>query len=76
MKKFDRITSDAAVMNGQPVIMGTRITVKRVVEAVALHPDREELFREYPELQSEDIRQALEYAAFSVGEEIPIVGAA
>ncbi len=76
MKKFDRITSDAAGMNGQPVIRGTRITVKRVVEAVALYLDREELFREYPELQPEDVRQALEYAAFSVGEEIPIMEAA
>lgn len=63
MKKFDRIASDVAVMNGQPVIKGTRITVKRVVEAVALYLDRDELFREYPELQSQDVRQALEYAA-------------
>lgn len=63
MKKFDRIASDVAVMNGQPVIKGTRITVKRVVEAVALYLDRDELFREYPELQAQDVRQALEYAA-------------
>ncbi|MHB1100576.1 MAG: DUF433 domain-containing protein [Burkholderiales bacterium] len=76
MKKFDRIASDVAVMNGQPVIKGTRITVKRVVEAVALYLDRDELFREYPELQSQDVRQALEYAASSVGEEIPIMEAA
>lgn len=47
-------------MNGQPVIKGTRITVKYVVEAVALYLDREELLREYPELQPEDIKQALE----------------
>lgn len=33
------------------------------MEALALHPDREELRREYPELEDEDIRQALEYAA-------------
>jgi len=60
---FDRITCDAGRLNGQPCIRNLRLTVRRVVEAVALYPDREELRREYPELQDEDIRQALEYAA-------------
>jgi uncharacterized protein (DUF433 family) len=60
---FDRITCDADRLNGQPCIRNLRITVRRVVEAVATYPDREELRRQYPELQDEDIRQALEYAA-------------
>jgi uncharacterized protein (DUF433 family) len=40
-----------------------RLTVRRVVEAVSLYPDRAELFQEYPELREEDIQQALECAA-------------
>jgi uncharacterized protein (DUF433 family) len=60
---FDRITSDPARMNGQPCIRDLRLTVRRVLEAIAVYPDREELRREYPELDDEDIRQALEYAA-------------
>lgn len=72
---FDRIESDPARMNGQPCIRGMRLTVRRVVEAVALFPDREELKREYPELEDEDIRQALEYAAESVEDEIVAFGA-
>jgi len=60
---FDRITYDPGRLNGQPCIRNLRLTVRRVVEAVALYPDREELRREYPELQDEDVRQALEYAA-------------
>jgi len=60
---FDRITCDPDRLNGQPCIRNLRLTVRRVVEAVALYPDREELRREYPELQDVDIRQALEYAA-------------
>jgi uncharacterized protein (DUF433 family) len=60
---FDRITCDPDRLNGQPCIRNLRLTVRRVVEAVALYPDREELRRQYPELQDEDIRQALEYAA-------------
>ena len=60
---FDRIFLDPAVMNGQPCVRGTRLTVRRVVEAVALHPDRTELRREYPELDDEDVRQSLSFAA-------------
>ena len=50
-------------MNGQPCIRGLRLTVRRVIEAVATYPDREDLFRNYPELQPEDVQQALEFAA-------------
>ncbi|HOI54002.1 MAG TPA: DUF433 domain-containing protein [Phycisphaerae bacterium] len=60
---FDRITRDPDRLNGQPCIRHLRLTVRRVVEVLALHPDREEVRREYPELDDEDIRQALEYAA-------------
>lgn len=68
--KFDRITLDPEIMNGQPCIRGMRLTVRRVVEAVALYPDREELKAEYPELEDEDIRQALGFAALSVADEV------
>ncbi len=61
--KFDRITINPEQMNGQPCIRGMRITVKRVLEALAIYPDREELKREYPEIEDEDIKQALAYAA-------------
>jgi uncharacterized protein (DUF433 family) len=63
MEKFDRITIDSSQMNGEPCIRGLRLTVRRVLEAMAVYPDREELKREYPELQDEDIRQALAFAA-------------
>ena len=39
-----------------------RLTVRRVVEAVALYPNWDDLRTEYPELEPEDIRQALEFA--------------
>lgn len=73
---FDRITVNPEIMNGQPCIRGMRFTVRRMVEAVALYPDRAELKAEYPELEDEDIRQALEFAALSVADEIlPLVAA-
>lgn len=66
MKKFYRITVDPEVMHGQPCIRNMRLTVRRLVEAVALYPDWDELQREYPELEKEDIRQALQFAAGSL----------
>ena len=50
-------------MNSQPCIRGMRLTVRRVVEAFAMYPNREDLFSNYPELEPEDVRQALAFAA-------------
>lgn len=68
--KYDRITVYSDIMNGQPCIRGMRLTVRRVVEAVALYPDRTELMAEYPELEDDDIRQALEFAANSLDDQV------
>lgn len=70
MVGFNRITSDPAVMNGQPCIRGMRLTVRRVLEALATYPDRQEFFAEYPELEDEDIRQALAYAAANLDDKV------
>jgi len=63
MERFDRITVDFARLNGEPCIRDLRVTVRRVLEALATYPDRAVLKREYPELEDEDIRQALAFAA-------------
>ncbi len=68
--KIDRITTNPEVMNGQPCVRGLRLTVRRVVEAVALYPDWEDLQAEYPELEKEDIRQALAFAAINLDTQI------
>lgn len=68
--KFDRITVNPEIMNGQPCIRGMRLTVRRVLEAIALYPDRNELKVEYPELEDEDIRQALEFAANNLDDQV------
>ncbi len=59
---FDHITIDPAKMNGQPCVRGMRLTVRRVLELIALYPDRAELFREFPDLTEEDLLQVLAYA--------------
>jgi uncharacterized protein (DUF433 family) len=70
MATFDRITSVPTVLNGQPTIRGMRLTVRRVIEALAVYPDWDDLRREYPELEEEDIRQALEFAARNLDESV------
>ncbi len=70
MTNLDRITIDPTKMNGQPCIRGMRLTVRRVLEVLAIYPDRRELMREYPELEEEDIRQALTYAAAHLDDKV------
>ena len=70
MTSFDRITVNPAQMNGQPCIRGMRLTVRRVVELVGQYPDRGQLKAEFPELEDEDIQQALAYAAASLDDKI------
>jgi uncharacterized protein (DUF433 family) len=69
---FTRITVDPDQMDGQPCIRGMRLTVRRVLLAIALYPDRAELFREYPELEEEDLRQALEFSAANLDDRIDV----
>ena len=70
MAKLDRITIDVERMSGEPCIRDLRLTVRRVLEALAVYPDRAELKREYPELEDEDIRQALAFAAALVDDKV------
>ena len=67
---FERITFDPAVMGGRACIRGMRMTVSLVVNLVANGMSTEDIVREYPELEAEDIRQALQYASALANEEI------
>ena len=59
---IDRITVEPDKCGGKQCIRGMRITVRRVLEILATHSEREEIFREYPFLEQEDLHQALRYA--------------
>lgn len=65
---FTRITINPAVLNGQPIIRGTRISVRCVVEAVAIYPNRDELKADYPALTDADIVEALRFAALNLAD--------
>ena len=73
MKKFTRITVDPYIMGGVPCIRDTRIPVATIVAMIAEGMSIKEILDAYPDLEEEDIREALLYAAQAVRErEIPI----
>ncbi len=71
--KFTRITVNPQQMAGVPCIRRLRIPVATVVGMVADGMTTEEILKAYPDLQPEDIREALQYAAEAVRErELPL----
>jgi uncharacterized protein (DUF433 family) len=70
---FERITIDPAVMGGLPCIRGLRMPVATVVGMVADGMSVDEILTDFPDLEAEDIAEALRYAAEAVRErELPL----
>ena len=74
--KFTRITIEPDKLGGMPCIRGLRIPVATIVGMIADGMSRKEILKAYPDLEEEDIKQALKYAAEAVRErELPLVSA-
>ena len=72
---FDRITFTPGVMGGRACIRRMRITVSLVVNLVANGMTTPEILVQYPDLEAEDVEQALKYASFLASEEtLPATG--
>jgi uncharacterized protein (DUF433 family) len=72
--KFNRITVNPNQMGGIPCVRGLRIPVATIVGMIADGMNEEEILRAYPDLQPEDLHEALRYAAEAVRErELPLV---
>ena len=72
--RFHRITVSPNQMGGVPCIRGLRIPVATIVGMVADGMNEEEILKAFPDLESEDIHEALRYAAEAVRErELPLV---
>jgi len=71
--KFTRITVNPRQMNGVPCIRGLRIPVATVVAMIADGMAEDDILAAYPDLEREDLREALRYAAAAVRErELPL----
>lgn len=67
---FDRITFDSKIMGGRACIRGMRIPVSIIVKQIAHGASFDEILDGYPDLEREDIQQAIEYAAWLTEEEV------
>lgn len=70
--KYTYITYDAEILNGKPVIAGTRISVEFIMELIASGATVDDIAKEYPHIPVNGIREAVVYAAESVKNEILI----
>lgn len=70
---LERITVDADVCNGRPVVRGTRITVQTVLEFLAAGDSVADVLEEYPSLNEEDVQACLEYASRVMGNQFSTV---
>jgi uncharacterized protein (DUF433 family) len=68
--RLDRITFDPDKCTGKACIRGMRITVEAIVRYLASGMSTEELLAEFPDLNQEDVRQALAFAAWAVSERV------
>ncbi|MCS7066053.1 MAG: DUF433 domain-containing protein [Fimbriimonadales bacterium] len=74
MPRYERITVNPDQMGGVPCIRGLRIPVATIVAMVAEGMTTEQILAAYPDLEPEDIREALRYAAEAVSERtLPLV---
>lgn len=65
---FERITIDPAQMSGVACIRGLRIPVATVVDMIAVGMTADDIIADYPDLEAEDITEALRYAAAALRE--------
>ncbi|GAB4539996.1 MAG: hypothetical protein Kow0063_29340 [Anaerolineae bacterium] len=70
--EFDRITFDPGVMQGRACIRGMRVSVSLIVNLVATGMSTAEIVEAYPHLEMDDVRQALQYAAWLADQPVNI----
>ena len=74
MPLINRVTVDPAQCGGRPCIRGLRIRVKDILDLLAAGATQKEILADYPLLESDDVKAALEYAARQVDHPVLFVG--
>lgn len=72
MNYLDRIVRDPHVVGGEPVLRGTRVTLRTVLASLAEGASTAEILADFPTLSAEDIRAAIAFAAASAQEDLPL----
>lgn len=73
MTQFNRITFDPNIMGGRACIRGMRITVSLILNLISNGMTADEIIKDYPYLEKEDIRQALQYASWLADETVQVL---
>lgn len=69
----DRIVRDAQICGGEPVIKGTRVTLRTILASLAEGDSVADILRDFPTLTEQDVRAAIAFAAASAEEDLPPV---
>lgn len=70
----DRITRRKDICGGEPVITGTRVTLRTVLASLAEGATMDEILADFPTLSAEDVRAVIAFAARSAQEDLPFLG--
>ena len=73
MNYQDRIVRDPQIVGGEPILKGTRVTLKTVLASLAEGATTAEILADFPTLSEEDIRAAIAFAAASAQEDLPLL---
>lgn len=68
----DRIIRDTQVCGGEPVLKGTRVTLRTVLASLAEGDSIEDILNDFPSLTPEDVRAVIAFAAASAEEDLPV----
>ena len=72
MNYRDCIVRDSSICNGQPVIKGTRVTLRTVLASLASGDDVNQVLKSFPSLTRESVNAVISYAAASAEEDLPV----
>jgi uncharacterized protein (DUF433 family) len=72
MNYLDRITRDPEICGGEPVIRGTRVTLRTVLASLAEGDSQNALLKDFPTLTEADVRAVIAFAAASAEEDLPL----
>ncbi|MBZ0257125.1 DUF433 domain-containing protein [bacterium] len=70
-KQFDRIIFNPRINQGKPTVGRPQVLVSEIFERVAMGKKPEEIMLEYPGLEREDVKQAMQYSAYLLGRPLP-----
>lgn len=70
----DVIVRDPRICGGQPVIRGTRVTLRTILASLAAGDGIEDILRDFPTLREEDVRAVIAFAAAAAQEDLPTPG--